>query len=256
MHVSDNYKLLRRLSHGAMSRVYLVKNNNTNTYFVFKVVNLSVFRYAPHYRELSILKSLDHDAIPRVIDSYFDNFNNRVCIMMPYIDGVNLDIFIERNGNITIKSAFRWFCQILEIIIYIHKEKIIHCDIKPANLMLDANQKIWLIDFGSACSLKEKALSAGEPNYAAPEIIAGAVVDYRSDIYAIGKSMIALIGEDIYYKMKGEVFQTTSHDKRLDFQIKFIKIINKCVQEDADLRYQSTTELLAALSEIAMINEV
>ncbi len=256
MRLRAKYKLLRRLSHGAMSKVYLVKNIETNDYFAFKVVNLDAYKCATNYREVNLLKSLEHAAIPRVIDTYYDKNNNRICIMMPYINGVNLDIYVERNGNIKIKTALLWLCRFLEIINYIHEEKIVHCDIKPANLIIDDNQKMWLIDFGSACSLKTQAISAAELDFASPELIAGDVVDYRSDIYAIGKTMIALIGEDFYYSVLNQADRTASHNKQIDFQVKFIKIISKCVLKDADLRYQTATEIRTALDEIGMVNEV
>ena len=119
---------------------------------------------------------------------YLDSFreNGTRYLINEKIKGKSLQDYIENGEDYSIRSTMQ---QLVAIVRQIHKRGIIHCDIKPSNIILDDEDKhVTLIDFGSARFKKEKQndmvfVSRG---YSAPELYHGGKIDYRADIYSIG----------------------------------------------------------------------
>lgn len=119
---------------------------------------------------------------------YLDSFkeNGTRYLITEKIKGKSLQDYIENGEDYSIRSTMQ---QLVAIVRQVHKRGIIHCDIKPSNIILDDEDKhVTLIDFGSASFKKEKQndmvfVSRG---YSAPELYHGGKIDYRADIYSIG----------------------------------------------------------------------
>ncbi len=247
MHLTSRYKLIRRLAHGAISRVYLVVDRHTAEQAVLKLIDLSAYQGDTKFSEAAILERLNHKAIPRLQHFYIDSTNKQACLLLPYIEGSNLELFSKQKGNCDFSAAHNYFCQLVEILCYIQKKRIVHRDINPANVMIDGEQKLWLIDFGSACVLGQKARHAATRAFAAPELINENKADFRSDIYSLGKLMIALIGEQNYNMFVKQMNYSVVNKKHLSSNDRLIEIIMRCVLDDPDRRYQTAAALSAAL---------
>ena len=152
------------------------------------------------------------------------------CIVMEYVDGIPLTDFLQP-GKLSQPLAHKFIREICSALQYIHGKQLIHKDIKPANILITYNgNNVKIIDFGLAdcddyAMLK---IPAGTKKYLAPEqLIPGASIDYRTDIYSFG----VIIGE----------MATLLKDPQLS------AIAHKCTQEDPANRYQSTADILTAL---------
>ena len=137
------------------------------------------------------------------------------------------------NGKILTESdARKILLQLCNVLEFLHSLQIVHSDIKPANILLKENKKIRLIDFDAARIYNDNKNTQtsylGTEKYASPEQIKGvSQIDFRSDIYNLGKTFLELLGENYNGKLK--------------------KILLKCTETAPENRYQSISELKAAL---------
>src|SRR6476469_220531 len=130
-------------------------------------------------------------------DGYFpiklpNNFQKLSCLVMEKITGENLAEFLNKNQQISQKLALDWLQQMTSILQEIHKYHVVHRDIKPSNMMVEANGKLRLIDFGAATEADIDTAPIGSAGYAAPEQIASKA-GVRSDFFALGRTFVHLL---------------------------------------------------------------
>ena len=145
--------------------------------------------------EIHILRLFTHPHIIRlyeVIDTPSDIFT-----VMEYVPGGELFDYIVSRGKLDEQEARALFQQILSGIEYCHIHGVVHRDLKPENLLLDAENKIKLADFGLSNRLKDGQFlktSCGSPNYAAPEVISGSLyAGPEVDVWSCGVILYALL---------------------------------------------------------------
>lgn len=151
--------------------------------------------------EINLLKTLDHDQLPRLIDSFSINDQDYYYVMT-LIEGQNLaEVVKENHGPLSEEVVRDWLGQILSILKYCHSLGVIHRDVKPENLLLGKDGRIYLIDFGIAREFDSQVSStttvgarAFTPYYSPPEQRpGGSGTDVRTDIYAVGAVLYFLI---------------------------------------------------------------
>jgi serine/threonine protein kinase len=130
-------------------------------------------------------------------DGYFklklpNNSHKLCCLVMEKIDGENLTQFLTKNQHVSQTLAIDWLQQMLHILQEIHRYHLVHRDIKPSNLMLAADRRLRLIDFGCAAEADTDATPLGTAGYSAPEQIAGKA-GVRSDFFALGRTFVHLL---------------------------------------------------------------
>jgi parallel beta-helix repeat protein len=148
--------------------------------------------------EAKLLAKLDHANLPRVTD-YFEDGGNYY-LVMSLIEGRDLALFMEENGEKPIpeQQVLAWLTQVMDALGYCHEQGIIHRDVKPANVIVTAEGKAFLVDFGIAkpneattkTTVGARATTAG---YSPPEQYGQGRTDNRSDIYAFGAMLYALL---------------------------------------------------------------
>lgn len=139
-------------------------------------------------KEYEIGSAVEHPNVCHTLDfRSFGSLGN--CIVMEWVEGETLEEAL-RDGEMTPSLAHKVILELCDALDAIHHRQIVHRDIKPGNIMLACNgQNVKLIDFGLADTDTHARLkmAAGTESYAAPEQVAGTLLDERSDIYALGK---------------------------------------------------------------------
>lgn len=149
-------------------------------------------------REAGLLAgTLNHPAIPKVYDFFEEG--GKVYLVLELINGRDLEAVLdERNSSIDEAQVARWIVQICDVLSYLHSREpapIVFRDMKPSNVMVTADDRIMLIDFGIARTLnhtERKQTMIGTEGYSPPEQYRGKV-EPRSDIYALGATMHHLL---------------------------------------------------------------
>ena len=180
-----------------------------------------------------------------------------IYVVMDYIEGLSLDKILAEYGAQPEELVIEWGKQICDALIYLHRQKppIIYRDMKPANVMLNPEGNIKIIDFGIAREYKEQRLAdtalLGTRGYAPPEQYNGQT-DARSDIFALGMTMHHLLtGID---PRAGEAYAPVRMwNPELSEGIELI--INKCVEPAPENRYQNCQDVLYDLEHPGLITK-
>jgi len=202
------YRIRQSLGRGGMGAVYLAEDLNLAGRHVAIKENLNRDDGAQRQfrREAVLLAHLRHPNLPQVID-FFQGQDGRQYLVMEYVPGENLQEALRKHGPLSAEEALACIDQIMQAVAYMHNQRdpesgrrraIIHRDIKPANIKRTPDGRYVLVDFGiakqSSATQHATALSARAltPGYAPPEQYGGGT-DERSDIYALGATLYALL---------------------------------------------------------------
>ncbi|MCL2304207.1 MAG: protein kinase [Planctomycetaceae bacterium] len=194
------YKILGLLGAGGMSTVYLAEHTLMQRRVAIKVLpkeRLKKAAYLDHFvREAQVIATLDHPNIIRAYD--IDREDDIHYIVMEFFEGVNLQKKVETEGPLAVPDIVLYIRQAAEALAYAHKVGIVHRDVKPGNLLVNAKNQVKLLDLGLAMidqrlysgnlssSLQEASI-LGTADYLAPEqAINSQNIDSRADIYALG----------------------------------------------------------------------
>ena len=132
---------------------------------------------------------LQHRHIVGLYD--FIEHSGRPCIIMEYIAGEMLDRRLERSRGLQLAETLPLFKEIVEAVAHLHKNRIVHRDIKSSNIKIDLAGAVKLLDFGIARDPQSDKVTkvgsyVGTLQYSAPELLSGANADFRSDVWALG----------------------------------------------------------------------
>jgi eukaryotic-like serine/threonine-protein kinase len=193
------YKVLERLGSGRQGSVYLCEHGLIRRRVAIKVLPSALADDPPSlerfYREARALAALDHPNIVRGYD--IDHDDKLHFLVMEYVDGSSLQGITEKCGPMAVIRAAHYIRQAALGLQHAHESAgIIHCDIKPADILVDRGGGVKVIDMGLAwfssddqavSSTKHNEVVLGTPDYMAPEQALDArKVDIRADIYSLG----------------------------------------------------------------------
>ncbi len=233
----------------------IIEKKNTENYFYYKAQmdNDFVFIKKLRMENNELKKQLKNEIhcynllkeypfIPRVLKyNLEENY-----IVYEYIDGKNLGQFKNLSQN-EIMMILIEICSCLE---NVHRKGIIHCDLKPSNIMIDKNGKIYIIDFANANSVDEKVLF-GTKRYCSLEQLSHKNVVPFFDIYSIGVIMYELLSRHLAFKdlKDNELIKAKKENPLLVFGVPNLvnEIIEKATTRDIKRRYQSMSEMKSEL---------
>jgi len=199
--LNTRYKVIGVLGRGGMSNVYLVEDDKLHSRWALKEM-LDIFPDEEKLeiierfkKEARILAKMKHSNLPRVFD-YFEE-SGRHYLVMEYIEGLTLEEVFEKNPQLSITKILDWSIQICDVLETLHGEGIIYRDLKPSNVMIDQNNRVYIIDFGIARLFSGNKIHdtviIGTPGFASPEHHGTAETDFRSDIFSLGATMHYLL---------------------------------------------------------------
>jgi serine/threonine-protein kinase len=198
----DRYRVIRRVGRGGFGAVYLVDDAAIDEQIILKILNPSlsadpnaVRRFV---RELKLTRKITHRNVIRIHD--FLDLGGIHAVSMEYFPGMDLGKIIKTAGRLDPGPAVSVALQICRGLEAAHAVGVIHRDMKPANVLLDSESAVKIVDFGLASGLQvgsrltQSGLLIGTPEYMAPEQINGGKVDARSDIYSVGILLYEMLG--------------------------------------------------------------
>lgn len=263
------YKLLDHLGAGGMSQVYLAEHIHMQRRAAIKVlpkhrVNDSSY-LARFYREARAVAALDH---PNIVHAYdVDNEGDTHYLVMEFVQGLDLQQMVKRQGALGYESAADYIRQAAEGLAHAHRMGLIHRDIKPANLLVDTEGTVKVLDLGLARFADDSQASLtiahdenvlGTADYLAPEqAVNSHSVDSRADIYSLGCTLYYILtahppfpdGTLPQRLMKHQTEEPASILKeRPDAPGELLAICSKMMAKSPEKRYQTATEVSQALT--------
>ena len=187
----SHYTVLEKLGEGGMGEVYLAEDKELNRRVALKFLPEKVAAdpdaLARFKREAQAAAALNH---PNIITIHeIGRHNDQSFIAMAYVEGRQLTEDIEK--GIGLDRALDITGQVCDGLDTAHRAGIVHRDIKPDNILIDADERVKILDFGLAVHSIPGAASAedstaGTVHYMSPEQVRGDVVDARSDVFSLG----------------------------------------------------------------------
>lgn len=190
---SDKYEVQEQIAQGAMGIVYKALDRKLNRVVALKVVHPHLTSDASFLqrflREARSMARLQHQHIVSIFSVEQDHGTQ--FIVMEYIQGTNLQTRIQPGVSFPLQEAMTITYQMAKALAYAHEHGIVHRDVKPANVLLDSDNRVKLTDFGIAAALDETPLTSagqliGTLLYMSPEQARDTTLDGRSDLYSLG----------------------------------------------------------------------
>jgi serine/threonine-protein kinase len=203
--LSDRYRIERELGRGGMATVYLAHDVRHDRAVALKVLNqqLAALLGAERFlQEIRVTARLRHPNILPLFDS--GEVNGQLFYVMPLVEGESLRARMSRQPRLTTDEAIRITREVADALDYAHAQGIIHRDVKPENLLLEAAHTM-VADFGIARAaratddsrLTRSGFSLGTPAYMSPEQVSGDLdLDGRSDLYSLACVLFEMLTGD------------------------------------------------------------
>ncbi len=240
--MENKIEILDKISNTEMSMVYVGKNKETGKKFIIKK-KLADY---DSKKVLEIYKKLDHPALPKVIKHFIDQ--GIYYEVLDFIEGISLKEKLDKEGRQKEEDVVNWALQLCDVFLYLHSQnpKIIYRDLKPGNIMLDKNNKIYLIDFGTIReynkSKNHDTIRLGTIGYAAPEQYdKKAQTDEKTDIYTFGITLYYLLTNKSPCNKPYKIYPIRYWYKELSDELE--RIIIKCTKKNPEDRYQTFNEV-------------
>ena len=257
--VIGRYQIERELGRGAMGMVYLGNDPRISRTVAIKTMALAEEFDGGHleevkrrfYQEAETAGQLSHPNIVTIYD--VGEEHDLAYIAMDYVEGHSLDFHATPETLLSLEEVFDIGIHIADALDYAHERKVVHRDVKPANIMYCNDSHILkIMDFGIACltdnSKTRTGTVLGSPFYMSPEQIAGRRVDGRSDLFSLAITLYQLFTGELPFSgdsMAALMYQIANEKAasirkvRGDLPVCLVRIINRAMEKDAEKRFQS-----------------
>ena len=261
-----DFRIIREVGRGGMGAVFEADQMSLGRRVALKILRFgavsdpeAIERFR---REAETVAKLHHTNIVPIFAVGSERGVNYYA--MQFIEGQSLaEVFAKRGGSLPPERVADWGLQAAEALTHAHQRGVIHRDVKPSNLILDNEQRLWLTDFGLARRLDDVTLSLtgallGTPRYMSPEQATAAHkhVDHRSDLFSLGATLYELLaGQPAFAgQTPHEVIQhileckpTPIRELAPGVPRDLETIVYKCMAKDRGERYESASELAGDL---------
>jgi len=245
------YDILDRIGYGGMGMVFRGHDPHIGRAVAIKLLRISDEDLHDRFlREAQSAGSLKHPNIVTIYD--FGEHDGAPYIVMEYVEGTTLAEHIKQNIPLGIGRKLELLAELAAGLEYAHNKGVVHRDVKPANVMVDRDGILRILDFGIArvsdSGLTQTGMIMGTPNYMSPEQVEGKASDRRSDIFAAGLVMYELLsyqqafpGDTMHQVMNAIVRQAPVPLRTLvpDLDPALETIVNRAIEKDPARRYQT-----------------
>ena len=255
----DGYRIESLVATSGMASIYRAIDMETGKTIALKIPHPEVEREPQLFdrfrREEEIGKKLDHPGVMKVIGG---GPRSRVYMVMEWVDG-RLLRQVMNEGKLDVERAIRITVNICHALEYIHSQGVVHRDLKPENIMIDADDRIKIIDFGIAGLAGSRRLTfarfsdtMGTPEYISPEQVRGQRGSARSDVYTVGVMLYEMVtgkvpftGDSPFVVMNERLLNYPPPPREIDPSIspQLQEVIYRALERDPRNRYRSARDL-------------
>lgn len=258
--LNKRYQLEERLGSGGMAVVYRARDLMLERYVAIKILRESYSADAEFkqrfHQEAKAAANLSHPNIITIHDFGFDA--GRLFIIMEYVPGTDLKSLLQRRGKFPVDETIQLMIQACAGIGYAHRAGLIHCDIKPHNMIITPDKRLKVTDFGIARALasiqpEEKTdIVWGSPQYFSPEQAAGSAPSPASDVYSLGIVMYEMLAGQLPFNASSATDLAKLHRQALPPSIhrfnpsvprSLEQIIIKVLSKEPSARYRTADQL-------------
>ncbi len=203
--IAQRYRVVSVIGEGGMGQVYEVSHLRLTKSFALKLLHPSLAEdkemCRAFFREARYASSLEHPNLVSVLD-FGEDPQYGGFMVMELASGISLKAFLLKRGKLSVKKACEIVAQVAAALSYMHQNELVHCDLKPENIVLIANEtsgrrnhQVKILDFGLAQSLGGTNRDGifGTPSYIAPEVARQEPPAPAADIYSLGILLFELL---------------------------------------------------------------
>jgi eukaryotic-like serine/threonine-protein kinase len=274
-----HYRIVSRLGSGGMGDVYRARDERLDRDVALKLLPHEFTddpdRLARFEREARLLASLNHPGIAAIYG--LEPFDRQQCLVLELVEGENLAARLAR-GPIPLEEGLPLALQIADALEAAHERGVIHRDLKPANIMVDANGRAKLLDFGLAKAADDQppaqsnvmnsptmaamatqaGMVIGTAPYMSPEQARGKLVDRRTDIWSFGCVLFEMFsgtapfkGTDVTEILSAIIQLDPDHTcLPADLPLELRRLIERCLRKNPRRRLQHIGDARAALEDL------
>jgi eukaryotic-like serine/threonine-protein kinase len=263
--IAGRFEIVELIGKGGMSSVFKAHDRLLDRSVAIKVLHPQFTEdeeYVERFRrEARSVAQLSHPNIVTVIDRGEDS--GRQYIVFEYVQGENLKQLLERTGPMSAYEALGMALQMARALSFAHGRGLIHRDVKPQNVLLNAEGQAKMTDFGIARSVDVQGVTItgtvlGTSEYIAPEQARGQQVDAQTDVYSLGVVLYELLTGSVPYDGDNFVTVALRHvnepvpsllEQRPDAPPRLALAVERAMAKSPDERYESMDELVEELED-------
>ncbi len=277
--VEDSFEIISKIGEGGQGIVSTAADRSLGRIVALKSLHSKLNKKhdsREHFiAEAKITAQLDYPGIVPVYSLNGDK-SGGLHLAMKFINGENLADYLERirkqykseginkfNESHSLRKRIEIFLRTCDAVSYAHSRNVMHCDLKPENIMLGQHNDSYIMDWGIARLIDDPAYNpdtwtrpnsiSGTPRYLAPEAVEGIYTDERIDIYALGLILFECVylksaysgksAKDVIAKIKNEQTAKFTHAFNVPVSKDLRAIIRKAIAHNREKRYQTVNEL-------------
>lgn len=270
--LNNRYKLLQPLGSGGMAVVYKAVDEMLERIVAVKILREDYAKdsaFRERFRqEAKSAANLSHPNLVTVHD--FGLNEDQVFIVIEYIDGTDLKSLIRNKGRFSIEETIDLMTQACAGIGYAHRAGLVHCDIKPHNMLVSNDARLKVTDFGIARALatihpdERLDIVWGSPHYFSPEQAAGAAPSPASDVYSLGIILYEMLTNQLPFnagdatelaRMHREESPISPRKLNQNLPESLEEIILKVLSKEPSARYRTADQLGQVLRSFGQLNQ-
>jgi eukaryotic-like serine/threonine-protein kinase len=258
--LAERFEILQLLGQGGMGAVYKARDNELERLVAIKLIRADLASHPEILRrfkqELILAREVTHRNVIRIFD--LGQAQGIKFITMEYVEGRDLRGLIHEKGKLTPEETVPIVMQIAAALDAAHTAGVVHRDLKPQNVMVDKDGRVYVMDFGIARSLETPGMTQtgalmGTPEYMSPEQAKGEKVDARSDLFALGIIFYEMLTGISPFKAEtamAMMFKRTQEratplaQLNLGVPALLSDIVARCLEIKTEERYQSARDVI------------
>ena len=267
--LNERFRLEEKIGSGGMSTVYRAFDATLERWVAIKLMHREISSDSDQLerfrREARAVASLNHPHVVTVID--FGEDDDHPYIVLEYVEGENLKDRLRRMGRLPVPEAVAYAIEIGRALECAHANRLVHRDVKPQNVLIDAEGRAKVTDFGIARSLEAEGLTAtgrvlGTTDYVAPEQALGEATTAQSDVYSLGICLFEMLTGDVPFKADSQVAVAMKHVKdplpdirmrRPEISAALASVVETACAKETVNRYESAREIVHELEQTLII---